>query len=90
LLDESNVLLLDEPTNDLDLWTLRDLEDSLTVFSGAAIFTSHDRYFLRRVGTHFLTFVGRQMKDGVMVNRWQFYADLDQALENSKESLLTS
>ena len=89
MLDESNVLLLDEPTNDLDLWTLRDLEDSLTVFSGAAIFTSHDRYFLRRVGTHFLTFIGREKKDGIFHNKWQFYADLDQALDRSKESLLT-
>ena len=90
MLDEANVLFLDEPTNNLDLWTLRDLEDSLTLFTGAAIFTSHDRYFLRRVGTHFLTFVGRKMENGVLVNKWQFFADLDQALECSKENLMTN
>ena len=88
MLDESNVLLLDEPTNDLDLWTLRDLEDSLTVFSGSVVFTSHDRYFLKRVGTHFLAFVGREERSGVVVSKWQFFADLEQALEQSKENLL--
>ncbi len=86
LLDESNVLFMDEPTNDLDLWTLRDLEDNLVGFSGALFFTSHDRYFLKRVGTHFLTFVGRKLCEDKWVSQWQVYADMEQALEASQQA----
>ena len=53
-----NVLILDEPTNDLDLPTLRALEDALLAFSGAALLVSHDRYFLNRVATGILAFEG--------------------------------
>lgn len=53
-----NVLILDEPTNDLDLQTLRALEDALLAFSGAALLVSHDRYFLNRVATGILAFEG--------------------------------
>jgi energy-dependent translational throttle protein EttA len=53
---EHNVILLDEPTNDLDVDTLRALEDALTDFAGCAIIISHDRWFLDRLATHILAF----------------------------------
>jgi len=53
-----NVLLLDEPTNDLDVDTLRALEDSLEAFPGCAVVISHDRWFLDRIATHVLAFEG--------------------------------
>ena len=54
----ANVLMLDEPTNDLDVETLRALEEALYNFTGCALITSHDRYFLDRVSTHILAFEG--------------------------------
>jgi energy-dependent translational throttle protein EttA len=54
----ANVLLLDEPTNDLDVDTLRALEDALLAFPGCAVVISHDRWFLDRVCTHVLAFEG--------------------------------
>jgi energy-dependent translational throttle protein EttA len=54
----SNVLLLDEPTNDLDVNTLRSLEEALENFAGCAVVISHDRWFLDRVATHILAFEG--------------------------------
>ena len=53
-----NVLLLDEPTNDLDVETLRALEDAITDFAGCAVIISHDRFFLDRLCTHMLAFEG--------------------------------
>ncbi|MEO1798277.1 MAG: energy-dependent translational throttle protein EttA, partial [Pseudomonadota bacterium] len=53
-----NVLLLDEPTNDLDVETLRALEDALEDFAGCAVVISHDRFFLDRLCTHILAFEG--------------------------------
>jgi ATPase subunit of ABC transporter with duplicated ATPase domains len=53
-----NVLLLDEPTNDLDVETLRALEDALENFAGCAVVISHDRFFLDRLATHILAFEG--------------------------------
>jgi sulfate-transporting ATPase len=55
---EANVLLLDEPTNDLDVETLRALEDALMDFAGCAVIISHDRWFLDRIATHILAFEG--------------------------------
>jgi ATPase subunit of ABC transporter with duplicated ATPase domains len=52
----ANLLLLDEPTNDLDVDTLRALEDALLGFAGCAVIISHDRWFLDRVATHILAF----------------------------------
>ena len=58
LREEANVLLLDEPTNDLDVNTLRALEEGLENFGGCAVIISHDRWFLDRIATHILAFEG--------------------------------
>ena len=58
LKEEANLLLLDEPTNDLDINTLRALEEALENFGGCAVIISHDRWFLDRVATHILAFEG--------------------------------
>jgi energy-dependent translational throttle protein EttA len=58
LRSECNVLLLDEPTNDLDVHTLRALEDAIESFAGCAVVISHDRWFLDRITTHILAFEG--------------------------------
>jgi len=58
LKEEANVLLLDEPTNDLDVNTMRALEEALGNFAGCALIISHDRWFLDRVATHILAFEG--------------------------------
>jgi len=70
----SNFIILDEPTNDLDLVTLRVLEESLTSYPGCAIVITHDRFFLDRVATHILGFEG----DGVIEfcsGSWDFYTE---------------
>jgi ATPase subunit of ABC transporter with duplicated ATPase domains len=58
LKEGGNVLLLDEPTNDLDINTLRALEEALENFAGCAVVISHDRWFLDRIATHILAFEG--------------------------------
>jgi len=58
LLGGANVLLLDEPSNDLDVETLRALEDALSEFAGTVLVVSHDRWFLDRIATHILAFEG--------------------------------
>lgn len=58
LKEEGNVLLLDEPTNDIDVNTLRALEEGLNNFAGCAVVISHDRWFLDRIATHILSFEG--------------------------------
>ncbi len=58
LKEGGNLLLLDEPTNDLDVDTLRALEEALLDFAGCAVVISHDRWFLDRVATHVLAFEG--------------------------------
>lgn len=58
LKQEGNVLLLDEPTNDIDVNTLRALEEGLDAFAGCAVVISHDRWFLDRICTHILAFEG--------------------------------
>ncbi len=70
----SNFIILDEPTNDLDLMTLRVLEEALSEFPGCAIVITHDRYFLDRVATHIIGFEG----DGRVefcTGAWDFYAE---------------
>ena len=58
LKEGANVFLLDEPTNDLDVNTIRALEDGLENFAGSAVVISHDRWFLDRIATHILAFEG--------------------------------
>ena len=58
LKEGANVILLDEPTNDLDVNTLRALEEALENFAGCAVVISHDRWFLDRIATHILAFEG--------------------------------
>ncbi len=58
LKEEANVLLLDEPTNDLDVNTLRALEEAILNFAGCVVVISHDRWFLDRIATHILAFEG--------------------------------
>ena len=58
LKEEGNVLLLDEPTNDINVNTLRALEEGLESFAGCAVIISHDRWFLDRICTHILAFEG--------------------------------
>jgi energy-dependent translational throttle protein EttA len=69
-----NVLLLDEPTNDLDVDTLRALEDALNDFAGCAVVITHDRWFLDRVATHILAFEGDSQTTW-FEGTWGEYAD---------------
>jgi sulfate-transporting ATPase len=69
-----NVLLLDEPTNDLDVDTLRALEDALLEFAGCAVVITHDRWFLDRVATHILAFEG-ESQTAWFEGGWQEYAE---------------
>jgi energy-dependent translational throttle protein EttA len=74
----TNLLLLDEPTNDLDLDTLRALEEALNLFPGCIMITSHDRFFLDRISTHTLAFEG----DGKVVWFDGNYSDYERYTEN--------
>lgn len=69
-----NVIMLDEPTNDLDVNTLRALEDALINFAGCAIVVSHDRWFLDRIATHILSFEG-DGKARLVLGNWTEYED---------------
>ena len=69
-----NLLLLDEPTNDLDVDTLRALEDGLLDFAGCAVVISHDRWFLDRIATHILHFDGDSSVTW-FEGSWEEYAD---------------
>jgi ATPase subunit of ABC transporter with duplicated ATPase domains len=69
-----NVLLLDEPTNDLDVDTLRALEEALLDFAGCAAVISHDRWFLDRIATHILAFEGESQVTW-FEGTWAEYAD---------------
>jgi energy-dependent translational throttle protein EttA len=71
-----NVLLLDEPTNDLDVETLRALEEALLAFPGAAVVISHDRWFLDRIATHILAFEGDSEVVWFEGNYQDYVADL--------------
>ena len=71
-----NVLLLDEPTNDLDVETLRALEEALLDFPGCAIVISHDRWFLDRIATHMLAFEGDSQVEWFEGNYSEYEADL--------------
>ncbi|HNY84484.1 MAG TPA: energy-dependent translational throttle protein EttA [Anaerolineaceae bacterium] len=68
----ANVLLLDEPTNDLDVNTLRALEEALENFAGCAVVVSHDRWFLDRIATHILA-LGHEEKPRLFLGNWSDY-----------------
>lgn len=70
----ANVLLLDEPTNDLDVNTLRALEQALEEFAGCAVVVSHDRWFLDRISTHILA-LGGEEKPKLFLGNWSDYED---------------
>lgn len=80
LKEEANVLLLDEPTNDLDVNTIRALEDGLLNFAGCAVVISHDRWFLDRIATHILAFEGDS-------NAYWFEGNFSEYEENKKARL---
>jgi len=75
LREEANVLLLDEPTNDLDVNTLRALEEALLNFGGCAVVISHDRWFLDRIATHILAFEGESRVTFFQGNWTEYEAD---------------
>ena len=88
LMEAPNVLILDEPTNDLDIQTLRILEDYLDSFPGIVISVSHDRYFLDRVVRRIFAFEGNgqiQRYEGGFTDYWNKAKVKEESLQNSKE-----
>ena len=75
-----NVLLLDEPTNDLDVDTLRALEDALLGFAGCVVVISHDRWFLDRIATHILAFEGNSHVEWFEGNYQEYEIDRNKRL----------
>ena len=75
LISGGNVLLLDEPSNDLDVETLRALEDALLEFAGCVLVISHDRWFLDRIATHILAFEGNSQVTFFGGNYQEYEAD---------------
>ena len=75
LISGGNVLLLDEPSNDLDVETLRALEDALLEFAGSILVISHDRWFLDRIATHILAFEGESQVTFFAGNYQEYEAD---------------
>ena len=84
LRQSSNFIILDEPTNDLDLMTLRVLEEALGAFPGCAIVITHDRYFLDRVATHILGFEGDSRIE-YCTGSWDVYSEQRAAREAAGE-----
>ncbi len=80
LIEGGNVLLLDEPSNDLDVETLRALEDALLEFAGSILVISHDRWFLDRIATHILAAEGD--------SKWTFFNGNYQEYEADKKKRL--
>ena len=81
-----NVLLLDEPTNDLDVETLRALEEALLEFPGCAVVISHDRWFLDRIATHMLAFEGDSHVEWFEGNYSEYEADLKRRVGDAAAS----
>src|SRR5207237_9652129 len=75
LKEGGNLILLDEPSNDLDVDTLRALEDALLEFAGCAVVISHDRWFLDRIATHILAFEGESQVVFFEGNYQEYEAD---------------
>jgi sulfate-transporting ATPase len=86
LKQSANVILLDEPTNDLDVNTLRALEEGLENFAGCAIVVSHDRWFLDRIATHILAFEGESQVRWFTGNWSDYEADLKRRLGKDAET----
>ena len=80
-----NVLLLDEPTNDLDIETLRALEEAILTFPGCVLVISHDRWFLDRIATHILAFEGDSQVTWFAGNYQEYEADRKRRLGNDAE-----
>jgi ATP-binding cassette ChvD family protein len=85
LRSHANVLLLDEPTNDLDVDTLRALEDAIENFAGCAVIISHDRFFLDRIATHILAFEGDSHVEWFEGNFQDYEADKKRRLGAAAE-----
>ena len=85
LKEGANVLLLDEPTNDLDVNTLRALEEALENFAGCAVVVSHDRWFLDRIATHILAFEGDSQVRWFVGNWSDYEADRKRRLGKDAE-----
>ena len=81
----SNLLLLDEPTIDLDVNTLRALEEGLENFAGSAVIISHDRWFLDRVATHILAFEGNSEAFWFIGSYSEYAADRKKRLGDKAE-----
>jgi ATPase subunit of ABC transporter with duplicated ATPase domains len=81
----ANLLLLDEPTNDLDVDTLRALEDALLAFAGCVVVISHDRWFLDRIATHMLAFEGDSQVVWFEGNYQEYEADRKKRLGAAAE-----
>ena len=81
----ANVLLLDEPTNDLDVETLRSLEEAILAFPGCAIVISHDRWFLDRISTHILAYEGESQVTFFEGNYTEYEADRKKRLGDAAE-----
>jgi sulfate-transporting ATPase len=79
-------LLLDEPTNDLDVDTLRALEDALVDFAGCAVVISHDRWFLNRIATHIVAFEGDSHVEWFEGNYEDYEADRKRRLGADAET----
>jgi ATPase subunit of ABC transporter with duplicated ATPase domains len=82
----ANVILLDEPTNDLDVNTLRSLEEAIDNFAGCAIVVSHDRWFLDRIATHILAFEGDSQLFWFNGNYSDYEANRHQRLGNDADT----
>jgi ATP-binding cassette ChvD family protein len=85
LKEEANVLLLDEPTNDLDVNTMRALEEALENFAGCAVIISHDRWFLDRIATHILAFEGDSRAVWFSGNYSEYEADRKKRLGDAAD-----
>ncbi len=85
LRQQSNFVILDEPTNDLDLMTLRVLEEALEAYPGCAIVITHDRYFLDRIATHIVGFEGGGRIE-FCTGAWEIYAEQRAAREASGDA----
>ena len=86
LLEGSNFILLDEPTNDLDVETLRALEEAILNFPGCMFIVSHDRWFLDRVATHILAYEGNGIVKWFFGNYSEYHENFKKRVGSSQET----